>query len=159
MSEPTEFIDLPVMHPPSGNGDQWTVMEDWVSPSLHGRRVSIRAGFKTDGASIPRIAWRVIGHPMQVPLLGPALCHDALYAAELVKNHSTADMMLLEWAKKSGIGWAERNTVWSAVRLFGWIVWNRHTPESIAAARQYCQLLRANTTTVIWPENQKATTP
>ena len=150
MKEPTQFDHLPEMIPPEGDGNEWTIDQQWISPSLNGQCVAIRAGFVTDGASIPQAAWSIIGSPMEVPLLGPALCHDALYAGELVPDHSTADWMLLQFMQMAGISWVHRNLVWSAVRLFGWVVWNRHTPASIAASRNMCQLIPAGTTPV-WP--------
>ena len=138
--EPPEFLDLPDMKPPSGSGCEWTVRQLWKSPYLNGKRLSCQPGYTTDGASIPRLAWTLIGSPMDVPLLGPALCHDMLYSAELVPDHSTADWMFLEYMQMAGIGWAKRNAVWSAVRMFGWVVWGRHTLESVAAARKLCSV-------------------
>ena len=143
MNEAAEFDYLPEMNE-SINGAEWTVDEDWQSPFLTtGQRVVLRKGFATDGASIPQAFWTVIGHPMQAPLLGPALCHDALYAGELVPDHSTADWMFLEWMQMAGIGWVKRNLVYSAVRTWGWTVWNKHTPASIAASRNMCALIDA----------------
>ena len=140
MSEPAQFMDLPEMHPPAGDNTEWTVDQEWVSPPLNGKVIRIKPPYTTDGASIPRIAWTLIGSPMDVPLLGPALCHDALYSAELVPDHSAADWMFLQFMQMAGIGWIKRNLVWSAVRTFGWTVWNKHTAKSIADARTLVSL-------------------
>lgn len=134
------FKHLPSMTPPSNANGQWMVDEDWMTPVIDGICVSIKAGMPTDGASIPRIAWRVIGHPFQIPLLGPALGHDALYAAELIPRDE-ADRWFLEAMKKAGIGWVKRNTIWLAVRAGGWAVWRKHTGRSIAKARMFASLL------------------
>ena len=134
------FRDLPPLEPPAKEGGDWTVMEDWLTPVVDGICVHIRAGMKTDGATIPRIAWRLIGHPLQVPLLGPALGHDALYAAELVSREE-ADRWFLEAMRKAGIGWVKRNAIWLAVRAGGGVVWRRHTARSIARARYFAELL------------------
>lgn len=146
MSEPVQFEDLPVLHPPDPRTDPsetlWTLVEDWDSPPLDGFFLRFLKGYQTDGASIPRIAWTLIGSPMDVPLLGPALCHDGLYSSQLTPDHSTADWKLLQYMQMTGqINWVKRNAVWSAVRSFGWVVWNRHTLESIVASRQLCYLL------------------
>ena len=145
---PIEFEDLPIMHPPQCQGECWTVMERWVSPSfdLDGKlyRVEVLPGYQTDGASVPRIAWTLIGHPMQQPLLGPALVHDILYSSQLTRNHSTADEIFLYLMRKTGsISWVKRNTVWSQVRLWGWIVWSRHTEQSITKSRELGRLIPA----------------
>ena len=150
VKEPAQFLDLPIMHPPVGDGNEWTVEQEWISPPLDGQCVAIRAGFVTDGASIPQAAWSIVGSPMEVPLLGPALCHDALYAGELVPNHTTADWMLLRYMTMTDMNWLHRNAVWSAVRLFGGLVWSRHTAASIAASRNMCQLVPVGQAPV-WP--------
>jgi hypothetical protein len=135
-----QFRDLPTLDPPNKAGGDWTVMEDWVTPEINGVAIHIRAGMRTDGASIPRIAWRVVGHPLQVPLLGPALGHDALYAGELV-SQKEADRWFLEAMRRAGIGWLKRNTIWAAVRAGGWAVWRKHTRQSVARARWFAELI------------------
>jgi hypothetical protein len=138
-----QFLQLPALRPPIRPDQEWTLVEDWYSPELIGGiGVHIKAGFCTDGASIPRAAWRIVGHPFQVPLLGPALCHDAIYDAELVATHHEADWLFLEWMEMAGIGWCKRNTVWSAVRTCGGFLWDRHTPDSVKAAREYVSLTK-----------------
>jgi hypothetical protein len=134
------FKDLPPLDPPTNDKNPWIVTQDWITPIIDGICVHIKAGMRTDGASIPRIAWRLIGHPFQVPLLGPALGHDALYAAELVSQEE-ADRWFLEAMRKAGIGWIKRNTIWVAVRAGGWLVWRQHTSRSIYEARKYASLL------------------
>lgn len=134
------FKNLPSMTPPSKANAPWTVNEDWRTPIINGISIEILAGMTTDGASIPRVAWRLIGHPFQVPLLGPALGHDALYAAELIPRNE-ADEWFLEAMKKAGIGWAKRNAIWLAVRSGGWTVWNKHTGRSIAKSRMFARIL------------------
>ncbi len=134
------FRDLPTLDPPAKADGEWTIAEDWQTPVIRGVAISIRAGMRTDGASIPRIAWRLVGHPFQVPLLGPALGHDALYAAELVSREE-ADRWFLEAMQKAGIGWIKRNAIWLAVRAGGGVVWRRHTARSVARARYFASLL------------------
>jgi len=98
--------------------------------------IEIRQGFIFDGASIPRIAWRVVGHPYQMPLLVCALLHDILYASEFF-TQSECDWIFLELMDKVGINWFKRNTIWSAVKLFGGFVWLKHTKYSINKAKSY----------------------
>ena len=134
------FRDLPPLEPPAKTSGEWTITEDWQTPVIRGVAISIRAGMRTDGASIPRIAWRLVGHPFQVPLLGPALGHDALYAAELVSREE-ADRWFLEAMRRAGIVWVKRNSIWLAVRAGGGVVWRRHTARSVARARYFASLL------------------
>ena len=71
---------------------------------------------------------------------GPALCHDALYSGELL-TRDQADWMFLQFMQIAGIAWIKRNIVWSAVRSFGWTVWNRHTWASVLKSRELCKLV------------------
>jgi hypothetical protein len=98
--------------------------------------IEIKQGFIFDGASIPRIAWRVMEHPFQMPLLVCALPHDILYASELF-TQSECDWIFLELMQMSKIGWIKRNLVYTAVRAGGWCVWMKHTKYSINKAKSY----------------------
>lgn len=128
------FPQLPEMRPPV-SGDTWVVCEDWLGPKLGGWSVRVAEGFRTDGATIPRVMWRAVGHPLQVPLLGPALAHDAMYAGEMC-GRKEADGRFLEAMRQAGIGWLKRRAVWAAVRCFGWAVWRGHSRDSVAQARE-----------------------
>jgi hypothetical protein len=133
------YPDLPPLDPPRiGSGSEdWLLACHWCGPLIDGRATLIRRGFLTDGASIPRPAWPVVGHPFQVPLLAYALPHDGDYAAELHSREECDRRFLCGMAES--MGWAKRNTVWSAVRGGGWVPWGRHTKESIAFARKFCR--------------------
>lgn len=136
------FPEAPELKPI--NNDKWIVEQHFTC--IHKKMVvNIKKGFETDGASIPRLAWRIIGHPFSMPLLPCALIHDALYAGELLPRNE-CDWMFLELMKKAKIGWIKRNAVWSAVRLGGGFVWSRHTVNGVLEARKHCnlQLVRAN---------------
>jgi len=138
---------MPSISPVSLKDDVWCVNLRWVSPAFRlggvKYRVIIHPGYKTDGASIPRAFWRVIGHPMMMPLLIAALVHDGLYSGELC-TRSEADEVFLALMQKIGISWAKRNTVWLAVRSAGWAVWGKHTKASILKSRTLCVLVRAD---------------
>ncbi len=58
------------------------LMEDWDVYDVCGFRFVVPAGTSTDGASIPRILWRVCGHPLQAPRVYAAMLHDWLYTGE-----------------------------------------------------------------------------
>ena len=46
--------------------------------------VRVRPGFRTDGASIPRLLWRVFGSPYDPDIFAAAIAHDALYRGEIL---------------------------------------------------------------------------
>lgn len=136
----TIFPNAPMMKPISN--DKWLVEEDFIV--FHkGKSITVKRGFETDGASIPNtplIRW-IIGHPFSMPLLPDAIIHDGLYASELLPRNQ-CDWIFLELMKRSKIGWAKRNAVWSAVRLGGAIVWARHTFDSVQKAREFVTVLK-----------------
>jgi len=118
----------------------WLLTEPWRCPLGDGRTLCIAPGFESDGASIPRILWRVAG-PRYNPSTGlaPALAHDAMYAAELTTRRD-ADDALYRLLRACGVCVVQAWSYWSAVRVAGWAVWARHTVESVEDARRYCAL-------------------
>jgi len=129
----SEFPDMPSIDPVAKN--TWVLEKDYVGPLIKGNRTTVDEGFVTDGASIPRIAVILVGGKMQVPLIGPAVLHDAEYAAELYKR-SVCDWRFLIAMQLVGITWFKRNAIYSAVRVAGWAVWARHTLESVTDVRK-----------------------
>lgn len=139
--------EMPYMDPPAcadvwNDPDaEWTVACHWMGPLIDGSATLIRRGFRTDGGSIPRAVWPVVGHPLQMPLLPHFLCHDADYAAEL-RRRAVCDARLYKGATLDGhVNLIKRRAVYRAVRAGGGIGWARHTPASIAAARALCRIV------------------
>jgi len=106
--------------------------------------IRIYAGFKTDLASIPRIARIAI--PVNGKHRKSSVLHDLLYRkkglieffplkdsitgdsrSSYVKalTRKECDQMFLEAMKKDGVGWFVRSAMYSAVRTGGWVFWNR----------------------------------
>jgi hypothetical protein len=100
----------------------------------------IKKGFIFDGVSIPRICWRVVGHPFETPLLLAALPHDILYATETF-TQSECDWIFIELMEELKINWVKRNLVYSAVRMGGGFVWRKHTKKSIENAKAYIRIV------------------
>ena len=80
--------------------------------------ISIRSGFRTDGASIPVPLRRFIGNPFDTVRLIAAVLHDALYLSHLLPR-IVADFIY-----------------YLALRARGKEAWQEKTPESIAEARK-----------------------
>ena len=90
--------------------------------------IFVTAGFKTDFASIPRFAWPIIGHPTG-KYGKAAVIHDWLYefpsdGVEEQRSRRRCDQIFLEGLKVLGVGWWKRSTMYSAVRVGGWVGWN-----------------------------------
>lgn len=101
--------------------------------------IAIEPGYTFDGASIPRVFWRVVGHPLQGLTLPASLVHDILYLAEALPRE-TSDQVFRCLLIRAGVpGWKVA-TMYRAVRWFGGYTWRAHTDESIRLHRSYLNL-------------------
>lgn len=95
--------------------------------TARGVTVYVRAGFVTDGASIPRLLWRVAGHPMNGDYLGPAIIHDALYRRQECERDE-ADAIFRQLLRDNGVNRVKAAAIHAAVRLAGKLAWNHNRP-------------------------------
>ena len=113
------------------------LLQDVIYTLPDGRRLLIRKGFVFDGGSIPRFFWRVIGHPLDHEFIRAVLLHDGLYGSELLPQDESDEHFRGFMKDYDDIGLAKRNIMYYGVQIGGGSVWNKHTPESIAKAREY----------------------
>lgn len=118
-------------------GDIWTLTEDLVA-CWRGTRIVVARGWPTDGASIPRFAWALIGHPWDY-YLPAAIVHDALYASELWSRQQ-ADECFHDLMHSLSVRTIRLHAMYYSVRLFGGTTWRRHTPETIAHALGHLEI-------------------
>jgi hypothetical protein len=119
----------------------WSLLLPWRCPIGRGRTLCVAPGFESDGASIPRFLWSAVGPRFAADTFPAALCHDALYATELLPRPE-ADAIFRDHLRALGVSRIKRNAYYAAVRVAGWSVWNRHTVESVEAARVYVAIGR-----------------
>ena len=75
-------------------------------------------GFVTDGASIPRIFWAILGP--HGSYFAAAIIHDFLYSARnTTYTRRQADQIFLEAMKDCGVGLVKRQVIFRAVRIGG----------------------------------------
>jgi len=97
--------------------------------------VYILPGMITDGASVPKL-FQNIFPPYAGRYLESAVVHDGLYASEALPR-KVCDDIFLEAMKSQGVAWWKRNIMYSAVRVAGWTVWNKHKPEKVKRNKEY----------------------
>lgn len=107
-----------------------------LSVKFDGLKFTVKKGYKTDGASIPFIFWAFNLHPFQGDTLIPAVFHDVFYESELY-SRASADNNFLFLMRKNGVPFIKRTLFYCAVRMFGWLVWRKHTVGSVENARQF----------------------
>ena len=64
--------------------------------------ITVKAGFNTDGASIPKAFWSILSSPFDGALVYGAMIHDGLYT-KMTLPRKVCDKLLREMALKKGI--------------------------------------------------------
>lgn len=104
--------------------DLWRTTRRLTYVAKDGSVFVVPLGFVTDGASIPRALWSLIGDPLDT-YAEAAVLHDYLYRTGCVtKEH--ADDLLLEAMETLDVGWLTRHTIWLGVYWFGGMAWNEN---------------------------------
>ena len=107
--------------------DTRTLMADW-SASIGGVRVTVPMGFTTDGASIPRLLWRLCGHPFEAPRIYAAIRHDWHYSGgDPSVNRKDADRIYRSDMLALGVGPWKARVEYLALRLCGRSHWKTKT--------------------------------
>ncbi len=113
------------------DGDVWELLRPYPYIGKRWRGVVPR-GFMTDFASVPRAFWPVLPPTGQY---GPAaVIHDYLYRNGLT-SRADADWTFREAMERLGVGWFTRQTMYLAVRSFGWAAYHA-PPESEPSASE-----------------------
>ena len=98
----------------------------FVDGENEGACVHIPKGRISDGASIPKFAWSIVGHPMDEYAQG-AFVHDDLYTRKIY-SRKRSDQIFLESMECLDIAgyniplW-KRRIIYLTLRLFGWYSW------------------------------------
>lgn len=90
------------------------------------RTVYVPKGFRTDFASIPKVARSLV--PQLGPWTGAAVVHDALYwvGPSWGFTKEDADTAFNILMKEAGVKAWRRNIIYRAVKYFGHMAWNAH---------------------------------
>ena len=91
--------------------------------------VVVPENFRSDGASMPRLFWRLIGHPFQMQYLREAILHDWLYRTQPC-SRALADRIFYELLAGKVKPW-RRRLIYLGLRLGGWIAWRQNRKELI----------------------------
>ena len=124
----------------AGDGETKILVKDFhivlpVMPFL-AVAISIRHGFRTDGASIPQSMRRYIGHPFDHVRLIAALVHDAIYATHLLPRILADWIYFVALRRCFHMPRAYAFAEFLALRKGGKEAWNEKTPESIERNRK-----------------------
>ena len=124
---------------PGQDGREWKLCTPLAYRSRGGVRYRVDSGFTTDGASIPRLFWRLIGPPFAARYAPAALIHDALYATGY-GDRQAADRLFREMMAVLDVKPWRRLLMYAAVRAGGWLPWSRRTDESVKHALRFLEV-------------------
>ena len=106
-----------------GKNTKIRTLED-ISFNIHGIIYTVPAGFVSDGCSLPRFFWRLIGNPLQADWIEEAVLHDWLYKFQPVSRREADKIFFMVLNKP--ILRIRRYLIYIGLRLGGWIAWNNH---------------------------------
>jgi hypothetical protein len=99
--------------------DNFSYEDDYI-------QITVKSDFITDGASIPKLFWSVVGNPLSNDLLKPAIIHDGLYTLMQLKRLE-CDKLLREMLLFNGTSKLKAYFIYFSVRLFGGAHWKKDT--------------------------------
>lgn len=114
-----------VHHEPDGQGNVFTLRED-LEISWDGKTITVPAGFRSDGASVPRFFWRVVFPPSDNRAMRAAFAHDYVYRIHPDGwTKALADAMFYALLIRGGIPELRAWLAYLGVWLFGWLAWRK----------------------------------
>jgi hypothetical protein len=109
-------------------GDRLTFIADYTAKlylpdgMILSRRES--TGDSWDGASIPRWAWSIMGHPLAEDVRVASYWHDRLCeGSETPEDRMVADAVFIMLLRQSGVSRLKRWAMWLAVRFYAVFLW------------------------------------
>ena len=142
MSNFTGAFSITKFNDPITGKRLWTLNDDlryYVGSENSDFYIDIKAGYCSDGGSLPRVAW-MIDHPVGDG--GPAyFIHDSLYQSKLLPRLQT-DEILYEGLYVLDLNWCRRTLIYQSVRACGWYAWDQKTNEEITEARKYVRVVK-----------------
>ena len=105
------------------DGKKWKVINAFLYEKNNGDIITVPVGYITDFASIPRLFWRVIGHPAGKHGKA-AVIHDYLYSTHLYSKKES-DKIFYNGMRVSGVSWIKVSLMYNIVKWFGKKDWKK----------------------------------
>ena len=113
-------------HKEDARGNVFTVLYPY-RVNYGGKSFLIPRGFESDGASVPRLFWRVVFPNSDTHATTAGICHDYIYRLQPEGwTRREADRMFLAMLVEHGANRWAANRAYEAVRLFGWMAWQEN---------------------------------
>ena len=113
------------VHTSDEQGNVYTLLEDLVI-IWNGKVLVVPAGFKSDGASVPRFFWRAVFPPGDSRALRAAVAHDFIYREHPFGwTRKEADALFYDLLREDGTSWFSAQSAYWGVRIFGGASWKK----------------------------------
>lgn len=128
------------------DGDQgWYLLEDFTilyKIKNIWYKITCKKNFDWDGASIPQFIRNIMGDKMLIFYIVASLYHDLFYVChhEII-SRDTADTFFHDVVGVYNGSFLRQDLVWSAVRTFGWIMWDYQEDKEITKQEKYKNFL------------------
>ena len=94
-------------------------------------KISLPEGYSWDGATIPRVWWSIMGHPLKQEFRLASLVHDwRCEHARTGAERMVGDALFLECLEQAGLPRWRRIGMWVAVRVWSLFFWRRRRGKS-----------------------------
>lgn len=115
---------LPVLFLLRDGGTVVMILRDIAYTTAELGPVVVPRGFESDGCSMPRLFWRMFGHPFDMRYLREAVLHDWLYRYQPC-SRKTADRIFRS-ALVGRVGHIRRWAIYWGLRIGGGPAWRRN---------------------------------
>lgn len=114
------------IHEEDERGNVCTLQNRWgLTIEWNGERVCVPRGFESDGASVPRMFWRLVFPTIDPKALRAAIAHDYIYRTHPEGwTKEEADDMFYDLLVEDGVPKWRAWLAYKAVDLFGGWSWN-----------------------------------
>ena len=114
------------IHREDERGNVFTVLYPY-RVNFGGKSFLVPRGFESDGASVPRLFWRVVFPNSDSHATTAGICHDWIYRTQPADwTRGEADRMFLALLIEFGTPIHQALAAYRAVRLFGGIAWREN---------------------------------
>lgn len=119
------FLSRPVVRHHRGGGRCWELVEPLTFRSYSEFEITLPAGFRWDGPSIPRISAALACR--YDAAFAPSAVHDAGYRLGRTDADKRAwDLLFWEGLLTEGAEQDDARRTWEGVAALGWGAWNAH---------------------------------
>lgn len=111
------------IHQEDNMGNVFTLRQP-LEIEWQGRQLTVPAGFKSDGASVPRMFWRLVFPSSDTKALRAAFAHDYIYRTHPAGwTKADADKLFYDFLVQDGIPKWRAWLAYKAVDWFGRCAW------------------------------------